>query len=209
MVLLTRHVGVVVLAEASLSFLGAAFHLLPLPGDRWSRKAEEDCPVPGGCPSYQGLAHYSGGAGVQPLWDWLRDRLDPKLRQLLTALDSRAGVQVPVSPPADACCALRGWVSERVPRSPAARPSVSSCTLSSDSSHALLYSRNPDWLTLWVPAREPGPAPPGRGAAVWKEQTYATESATASRRKPTRESDAARLSHHEYGSGGQPLGWSL
>jgi peptide/nickel transport system permease protein len=82
MVLLTLHVGVVILAEASLSFLGAG---IPPPTPSWGQMIAEGrgkitsawwvSLIPGLAITLVVLAFNLFG-------DWLRDRLDPKLRQL-------------------------------------------------------------------------------------------------------------------------------
>ncbi len=82
MVLLTLHVGVVIVAEASLSFLGAG---IPPPTPSWGLMVAEGrgkitsawwiSLIPGGAITLVVLAFNLFG-------DWLRDRLDPKLRQL-------------------------------------------------------------------------------------------------------------------------------
>jgi peptide/nickel transport system permease protein len=82
MVLLTLHVGVVILAEASLSFLGAG---IPPPTPSWGQMVAEGRSkitsawwlslIPGLAITLVVLAFNLFG-------DWLRDRLDPKLRQL-------------------------------------------------------------------------------------------------------------------------------
>ncbi|RMF84449.1 MAG: ABC transporter permease [Nitrospinota bacterium] len=82
MVLLTLHVGVVILAEASLSFLGAG---IPPPTPSWGLMVAEGrgkiasawwiSLIPGIAITLVVLAFNLFG-------DWLRDRLDPKLRQL-------------------------------------------------------------------------------------------------------------------------------
>jgi peptide/nickel transport system permease protein len=82
MVLLTLHVGVVILAEASLSFLGAG---IPPPTPSWGQMVAEGrgkitsawwvSLIPGLAITLVVLAFNLFG-------DWLRDRLDPKLRQL-------------------------------------------------------------------------------------------------------------------------------
>lgn len=82
MVLLTLHVGVVIVAEASLSFLGAG---IPPPTPSWGLMVAEGrgkitsawwiSLIPGVAITLVVLAFNLFG-------DWLRDRLDPKLRQL-------------------------------------------------------------------------------------------------------------------------------
>ena len=82
MVLLTLHVGVVVLAEASLSFLGAG---IPPPTPSWGQMVAEGR---GKITSAWWLSLLPGLAitlvvlAFNLFGDWLRDRLDPKLRQL-------------------------------------------------------------------------------------------------------------------------------
>jgi peptide/nickel transport system permease protein len=81
-VLLTLHVGVVVLAEASLSFLGAG---IPPPTPSWGQMVSEGR---GKIASAWWLSLLPGVAitlvvlAFNLFGDWLRDRLDPKLRQL-------------------------------------------------------------------------------------------------------------------------------
>jgi len=82
MVLLTLYVGVVIVAEASLSFLGAG---VPPPTPSWGLMVAEGrgkiasawwiSLIPGVAITLVVLAFNLFG-------DWLRDRLDPKLRQL-------------------------------------------------------------------------------------------------------------------------------
>jgi peptide/nickel transport system permease protein len=82
MVLLTLHVGVVILAEASLSFLGAG---IPPPTPSWGQMVAEGrgkitsawwvSLIPGLAITLVVLVFNLFG-------DWLRDCLDPKLRQL-------------------------------------------------------------------------------------------------------------------------------
>lgn len=82
MVLLTLHVGVVILAEASLSFLGAG---IPPPTPSWGQMVAEGR---GKITSAWWLSLLPGLAitlvvtAFNLFGDWLRDRLDPKLQQL-------------------------------------------------------------------------------------------------------------------------------
>jgi len=82
MVLLTLHVGVVILAEASLSFLGAG---IPPPTPSWGQMVADGR---GKIASAWWLSLLPGVAitlvvlAFNLFGDWLRDRLDPKLRQL-------------------------------------------------------------------------------------------------------------------------------
>ena len=82
MVLLTLHVGVVIVAEASLSFLGAG---VPPPTPSWGLMVAEGR---GKISSAWWLSLIPGIAitlvvlAFNLFGDWLRDRLDPKLRQL-------------------------------------------------------------------------------------------------------------------------------
>jgi peptide/nickel transport system permease protein len=82
MVLLTLHVGVVILAEASLSFLGAG---IPPPMPSWGQMVAEGR---GKITSAWWLSLMPGLAitlvvlAFNLFGDWLRDHLDPKLRQL-------------------------------------------------------------------------------------------------------------------------------
>jgi len=82
MVLLTLHVGVVIVAEASLSFLGAG---VPPPTPSWGLMVAEGR---GKISSAWWLSIIPGIAitlvvlAFNLFGDWLRDRLDPKLRQL-------------------------------------------------------------------------------------------------------------------------------
>lgn len=82
MVLLTLHVGVVIVAEASLSFLGAG---IPPPTPSWGLMVAEGR---GKISSAWWLSMLPGIAitlvvlAFNLFGDWLRDRLDPKLRQL-------------------------------------------------------------------------------------------------------------------------------
>ena len=82
MVLLTLNVGVIIVGEASLSFLGAG---VPPPTPSWGLMVAEGrgkiasawwlTLIPGLAITLVVLAFNLFG-------DWLRDRLDPKLRQL-------------------------------------------------------------------------------------------------------------------------------
>jgi peptide/nickel transport system permease protein len=82
MVLVTLNIGVVIVAEASLSFLGAG---VPPPTPTWGLMVAEGrgritsawwlTLIPGIAITLVVLAFNLFG-------DWLRDRLDPKLRQL-------------------------------------------------------------------------------------------------------------------------------
>jgi peptide/nickel transport system permease protein len=82
MVLLTLYVGVVIVAEASLSFLGAG---IPPPTPSWGLMVAEGR---GKITSAWWLSLIPGIAitavvlSFNLFGDWLRDRLDPKLRQL-------------------------------------------------------------------------------------------------------------------------------
>ncbi|NKC12109.1 MAG: ABC transporter permease subunit [Gammaproteobacteria bacterium] len=82
MVLLTLNVGVVIVAEASLSFLGAG---IPPPTPSWGLMVAEGR---GKISSAWWLSLIPGIAitlvvlAFNLFGDWLRDRLDPKLRQL-------------------------------------------------------------------------------------------------------------------------------
>ena len=82
MVLVTLNVGVVIVAEASLSFLGAG---IPPPTPSWGRMVAEGR---GKISSAWWLSLIPGVAitlvvlAFNLFGDWLRDRLDPKLRQL-------------------------------------------------------------------------------------------------------------------------------
>ena len=82
MVLLTLNVGVVIVAEASLSFLGAG---IPPPTPSWGLMVAEGR---GKITSAWWLSLIPGIAitlvvlAFNLFGDWLRDRLDPKLRQL-------------------------------------------------------------------------------------------------------------------------------
>ncbi|GIX49368.1 MAG: peptide ABC transporter permease [Candidatus Tectimicrobiota bacterium] len=81
-ILLTLHVGVVILAEASLSFLGAG---IPPPMPSWGLMVAEGR---GKIASAWWISLLPGIAitlvvlAFNLFGDWLRDRLDPKLRQL-------------------------------------------------------------------------------------------------------------------------------
>ncbi len=82
MVMLTLHVGLVILTEASLSFLGAG---IPPPTPSWGQMVADGRAkvasawwisiIPGVAITMVVIAFNLFG-------DWLRDRLDPKLRQL-------------------------------------------------------------------------------------------------------------------------------
>ena len=82
MVLVTLNVGIVIVAEASLSFLGAG---IPPPTPSWGLMVAEGR---GKISSAWWLSLIPGIAitlvvlAFNLFGDWLRDRLDPKLRQL-------------------------------------------------------------------------------------------------------------------------------
>jgi peptide/nickel transport system permease protein len=82
MVLVTLNIGVVIIAEASLSFLGAG---IPPPTPTWGLMISEGR---GRIASAWWVALIPGIAitllvlSVNVFGDWLRDRLDPRLRQL-------------------------------------------------------------------------------------------------------------------------------
>ena len=82
MVLATLNIGVVIVAEASLSFLGAG---IPPPTPSWGLMVAEGR---GKITSAWWLSLIPGIAitlvvlAFNLFGDWLRDRLDPKLRQL-------------------------------------------------------------------------------------------------------------------------------
>jgi peptide/nickel transport system permease protein len=82
MVLLTLHMGFVILVEASLSFLGAG---IPPPTPSWGQMVAEGR---GRIASAWWLSMFPGIAitlvvlAFNLFGDWLRDRLDPRLRQL-------------------------------------------------------------------------------------------------------------------------------
>lgn len=82
MVLLTLHMGFVIIVEASLSFLGAG---IPPPTPSWGQMVAEGR---GKIASAWWLSTLPGMAitlvvlAFNLFGDWLRDRLDPKLRQL-------------------------------------------------------------------------------------------------------------------------------
>jgi peptide/nickel transport system permease protein len=82
MVLLTLHMGFVIIVEASLSFLGAG---IPAPTPSWGQMVSEGR---GKIASAWWLSMFPGIAitlvvlAFNLFGDWLRDRLDPKLSQL-------------------------------------------------------------------------------------------------------------------------------
>jgi peptide/nickel transport system permease protein len=82
MVLLTLHMGFVIIVEASLSFLGAG---IPAPTPSWGQMVAEGR---GKIASAWWLSMFPGIAitlvvlAFNLFGDWLRDRLDPKLSQL-------------------------------------------------------------------------------------------------------------------------------
>lgn len=82
MVLLTLHMGFVIIVEASLSFLGAG---IPPPTPSWGQMVAEGR---GKIASAWWVSTFPGVAitlvvlAFNLFGDWLRDRLDPKLRQL-------------------------------------------------------------------------------------------------------------------------------
>jgi peptide/nickel transport system permease protein len=82
MVLVTLNIGVVIIAEASLSFLGAG---IPPPTPAWGSMIAEgrDFVTSAWWVSFlPGLAILLVVLAFNLLGDWLRDTLDPKLRQL-------------------------------------------------------------------------------------------------------------------------------
>jgi peptide/nickel transport system permease protein len=82
MVLLTLHIGFVIIVEASLSFLGAG---IPPPTPAWGSmiaEGREFVTSAWWVSSLPGLAILLVVLAFNLLGDWLRDTLDPKLRQL-------------------------------------------------------------------------------------------------------------------------------
>ncbi len=82
MILLSLNVGWVILIEASLSFLGAG---IPPPAPSWGQMVSEGrgyITSAWWIAFFPGLALASTVLAFQLFGDWLRDRLDPKLRQL-------------------------------------------------------------------------------------------------------------------------------
>ena len=82
MVLLTLNIGVVIIAEAALSFLGAG---IPPPTPTWGLMVSEGrgrIAEAWWVSLIPGLAITALVLSVNPFGDWLRDRLDPRLRQL-------------------------------------------------------------------------------------------------------------------------------
>ncbi len=82
MVMVSLEVGWVILAEASLSFLGAG---IPPPTPSWGQMVSEGrgfIDSSWWISFFPGLALALAVLSFNMLGDWLRDRLDPKLRQL-------------------------------------------------------------------------------------------------------------------------------
>src|SRR5215475_4621057 len=82
MVLVTLNIGVVIIAEASLSFLGAG---IPPPTPTWGLMVSEGrgrIAEAWWVSLIPGLAITALVLSVNVFGDWLRDRLDPRLRQL-------------------------------------------------------------------------------------------------------------------------------
>ena len=82
MVLVTLNIGVVIIAEAALSFLGAG---IPPPTPTWGLMVSEGrgrIAEAWWVSLIPGLAITALVLSVNLLGDWLRDRLDPRLRQL-------------------------------------------------------------------------------------------------------------------------------
>ena len=82
MVLVTLNIGVVIIAEASLSFLGAG---IPPPTPTWGLMVSDGrgrIAEAGGVSLIPGIAITLLVLSVNVFGDWLRDRLDPRLRQL-------------------------------------------------------------------------------------------------------------------------------
>ena len=81
-VISSLRVGQLILAEATLSFLGAG---IPLPTPSWGNMindAREYLPTAWWTPVLPGLALFLTVMSLNFLGDWIRDRLDPRLRQL-------------------------------------------------------------------------------------------------------------------------------
>jgi peptide/nickel transport system permease protein len=81
-VISSLRVGQLILAEATLSFLGAG---IPLPTPSWGNMindAREYLPTAWWTPVFPGLALFLTVMSLNFLGDWIRDRLDPRLRQL-------------------------------------------------------------------------------------------------------------------------------
>ena len=82
MVMLTLHVGLVILTEASLSFLGAG---IPPPTPSWGQMVADGrakVATAWWISIIPGMAITLVVTAFNLFGDWLRDRLDPKLRQL-------------------------------------------------------------------------------------------------------------------------------
>ncbi len=82
MVMLTLHVGLVILTEASLSFLGAG---IPPPTPSWGQMVSDGrakVATAWWISIIPGIAITMVVTAFNLFGDWLRDRLDPKLRQL-------------------------------------------------------------------------------------------------------------------------------
>ena len=82
MVMLTLHVGLVILTEASLSFLGAG---IPPPTPSWGQMVSDGRAKVASAwwiSIIPGLAITMVVIAFNVFGDWLRDRFDPKLRQL-------------------------------------------------------------------------------------------------------------------------------
>jgi peptide/nickel transport system permease protein len=82
MVLVTLNIGVVIIAEAALSFLGAG---IPPPTPTWGLMVSEGrgrIAEAWWVSLIPGLAITALVLSVNLIGDWLRDRLDPRLRQL-------------------------------------------------------------------------------------------------------------------------------
>jgi peptide/nickel transport system permease protein len=82
MVMLTLHVGLVILTEASLSFLGAG---IPPPTPSWGQMVADGrakVATAWWISIIPGVAITMVVIAFNVFGDWLRDRLDPKLRQL-------------------------------------------------------------------------------------------------------------------------------
>jgi len=82
LVVATLQLGVAVMLEAALSFLGLGVQPRLWLGEKMIAEARLYISTAWWLPTFPGLAIMLTVLGANLLGDWLRDRLDPKLRQI-------------------------------------------------------------------------------------------------------------------------------